>query len=283
MAKKWIIQLFIARNTNTPMAVIPGRTKTTTPEVYVIDGEIGAGKSTLLHTLAETIRKKGLEVCTVPEPVALWREIGILAKFYANPSEEAFTFQVCTFATRTQAMQDAVALQPNADIYILERTILTDRNVFMELQRDMVDECDMKIYELIFKPYAKMTPLDLTTAKYIYLKPSLEECMTRVSTRGREEEVTTVEGKKEMPAKGGVSLTYQTMLRKAHEAYLQGMHTKIFPKMPERPFSLDQVVVIEGVIADGNFKNDHPDSKGIAEAILLQLGLTAARSPLESK
>lgn len=248
----------------------PGRTKLSAPRVFSIEGLIGAGKTTLIAALADALRALDLEVCTVLEPVAEWRACGILAAFYADPQAHAYKFQTYTFVTRITAAQRAVALQPNADVYLLERTPLTDRYVFMELQRMMLTTCEMTMYDALFDCVYLLYPFTFADISYVYLATSPDKCMDRVAGRGRTEEVMTSEGKAEVPAKGGVSVIYQQMLRRAHEAFLLGMHKAEFPLMAAVPFERTNVIVINEMMANADIITQ---KEMMIKAWLLAMGL----------
>jgi deoxyadenosine/deoxycytidine kinase len=298
--------------------------------VWFVEGEIAVGKSTLLPILKEHLEKQGKKACVVYEPVKLWRDVGILGKFYKDPAAYAYSFQTYTFVTRIDACINAVQQMPDADVYIVERSILTDRNIFMKLQEDVVGADTMKMYFSWFHLHSRLMPFNMAKARYIYLKPSIDQCMLRVEKRGREEEkvanvtrgvpdvastsltpetnvtrkthstiaeltpgttvVKTIESVVETtttttvieeqstdastpsttPAgKGGVSEEYQKKLRMAHEAYFQGLHADEFPVAKEdRPFSLGNVLVIKGNVADMDFSKDGKTKTKAAKAII---------------
>ena len=89
--------------------------------IISVEGNIGAGKSTLLCDL-ETV---GFRV--LAEPVTTWREEGLLKRFYANPKETAFEFQMA--ALRSRAAQMAAAVAQN-ELVVLERSLWADKNIF---------------------------------------------------------------------------------------------------------------------------------------------------------
>lgn len=248
--------------------------------VVVIDGEIGAGKTTLLEHVRAALEARGLRVAVVPEPVDEWRAVGILEAFYADKPAElrghvAYEFQTYTFVTRVRKTMDVVAANPAADVYLLERSVLTDRFVFMELQREMVGPLLMRMYEEWWDMWARAMPIRPT--QFVYLKPTLDNCQGRVAARGRAGEVAdlSVAGAKpadeadrgEASARGGVSAAYQARLRRAHEAYLQGLHADEFPGMPPRPFAPEDVVVVDGRLADDDFAAPGPAADRVAEFI----------------
>lgn len=238
------------------------------PRITVaVDGEIGAGKTTLIGHLRKALEAKGKKAVVVPEPVGEWERVGILQAFYADKPPElrgpvTYNFQTYTFLTRIQETQRVVAQHPDADIFLLERSVLTDRYVFMELQRDTVGPVLMEMYGKWWDMWTQLMPI--RPQKIIYLKPTIENCQTRVATRAREGEVAGAGGKsadetdREASARGGVSAAYQARLRRAHEAYLQGLHAEEFPGMPPRPFALEDVIVVGGALADQDFSAPGP-------------------------
>lgn len=67
--------------------------------IVVITPETTIGlvkKTGLLPALACRLTELGLKVATVPEPVDLWRENGILRDFYSDTQRWAETFQLMT-------------------------------------------------------------------------------------------------------------------------------------------------------------------------------------------
>jgi deoxyadenosine/deoxycytidine kinase len=210
------------------------------PIVIALDGEIGAGKTTLIKLLASYFNSIGLKTVAVLEPVDDWKEKGILQEFYQEKIRRdlvTYVFQTYTFVTRIEEILQAFDNNPDAQIFILERTVMTDRYVFMENQRDVVEASRvalMQMYEKWWKMWTRLMPFEIT--HHIYLKPSLEECMTRVNSRAREGEVVKKEAAPDKAkGVGGVSREYQAILRETHEAFLQGMHREKYPNMPETP------------------------------------------------
>ena len=111
--------------------------------VIVIEGEIGADKTTLISLLAAAFEARGLRVAVIPEPVSGWEHVGLLQEIYADQppqrrAQSAYIFQTYAFVTRVKSPQKVVGANPDADIYLLERSVMTDRFVFMELLRDLV-------------------------------------------------------------------------------------------------------------------------------------------------
>jgi deoxyadenosine/deoxycytidine kinase len=256
--------------------------------VVVVDGEIGAGKTTLVKLLEREMVKRGLKVGVVLEPVNKWRETGILQAFYSEKDDSrrplvTYEFQTYTFVTRVKETLSVVEKVPDADVYLLERSVLTDRFVFMELQRDLLGPQRMDRYDEWWEMWNKIMPIAPNRA--IYLKPSLANCQARTKARGRDGEVGEKkidEVDKQGEAKGGVSYAYQQRLRRAHEAFLEGKHQKEFSNIPKRPFRVPKdVIVVDGALADGDFSKPGPDADKVAQVILKKLGISSVKSERE--
>ncbi len=214
-------------------------------KLIIVDGEIGAGKTTFIRNFAASIGRR-YTAAVVEEPVDEWLEAGILQKFYGDPGKYAYEFQTYTFVTRMRKLLEA--FETPADLYILERSILTDRFVFMELQNRYCPEHETNMYNDWWPLWEElMRPYDYEIKKMIYLKPSLSSCMSRVNNRKRTGELAK-------KGQGGVSEDYQRDLRVVHECFLEGKHQDEFPDMPTRPFSFDDVLVLGPELADKDFR-----------------------------
>lgn len=217
--------------------------------VFCVEGEIGAGKTQLLYALADHLRGRGIPVVTVPEPVELWRQAGILQLFYSDPARYGYMFQSYVYTTRIQAICNAVDLsQDRRTVYLLERSPATDQ-IFMHLQR--LSDVEREMYATWCHVHDMILPFGLEDVTVLYLKTSLPECMRRVRLRHREGEVIEQESPHDASATGGVSIEYQAALRRAHEAFFEGQHAEEFKGMPKSPFRT--VLTIEAALADADF------------------------------
>ena len=161
--------------------------------VFFIEGVIGAGKTTFIKFLAEYL--PNVQICL--EPVDLWREIGILDKFYKNPAEWAYKFQSFAFCSRIMAIKDN--FNPAADIYLIERSPISDK-IFASIQN--FAPIEQKMFNLWSDTYEALLPF--TEYSIIYLKPPIDLCQERIKTRGRAEEQQ-------------IPIEYQQLLEKAHD------------------------------------------------------------------
>ena len=112
--------------------------------------------------------------------------------------------------------------------------------------------------------------------KFVYLKPSLDNCQARVEAGTRKGVIGAAVNKvdRKAEARGGVWNAYQARLRRAHEAFLQGHHAEEFPKIPQR---LEKdVVVVEGPLADADFSCPGPEAdrtvEHVVEGLLIKQG-----------
>jgi deoxyadenosine/deoxycytidine kinase len=242
--------------------------------IYVIEGEIGAGKTELAKAIAAKIESKGLRVCLILEPVEVWRSVGILGRFYQDPARFGYSFQTYVYATRVLAIAKAVQDNPSAHVYLLERSPATD-HIFLELQRELVDPVEMAMYYTWCKTYDLLLPIDLKSARVLYLRTSLHVCMSRLSNRNRAGEIAeNGQTKHDGSATGGVSIEYQQRLRRAHEQFLRLVEPSgEFPHLPEAPFGKAAVIDIESAVADRDFRESGSDQNMVIDAIISLMGL----------
>lgn len=172
--------------------------------LFYVEGNIGSGKTTLLEKLGN---RQDTEVFV--EPVDVWTSIegndgkNLLESFYLNPKRYAHLLQTIIFTTRLESV-DVPQVKP---IRICERSVLTDKNVFVKnaIQNGMFDSLEKNCYGKWFdwlesKFQKKPTGI-------IYLRTSPEKCYERMKKRNREGEET-------------VSLEYLRDIHKRHDEWL---------------------------------------------------------------
>jgi len=247
------------------------------PRVIIVESEIGGGKSTLLPALAAGLARRGFQAVTVEEPVGEWK--GVLEKFYADPVRWAYSFQTLVYVTRIcairQAFENAIASVADANtlVFVLERSPLTDE-IFMELQRGVVSDTEMDMYEVWRREFAPLLPFDLANAAVLYLKPDLATCMRRVAMRQRAGETASGANSACSACTCGVTLEYQARLRRAHEALLQGLHGDEFPRLVARPppYPRSAVSILPAELAELNFRDPGASQDLVVGTALDMLG-----------
>jgi len=187
--------------------------------IVVIEGNIGTGKTTLLKKLIETGYLENIfkerTIDYIFEPVDQWLNfkdnegINVLDKFYTDIERYAFSFQWMAFMTRIKAIVDS-----SADIIIVERSVFTDKNVFVNALYE-----SGKMTNIEWKIYCEWFNWILNTFKlrkhlFIYLKANPETSMDRIKNRGREEEKN-------------ISLEYLNILSIKHDEWLINLDNSI--------------------------------------------------------
>ena len=175
--------------------------------IYIIEGPIGAGKTTLLKYLYEYFTKLGYKTAICLEPVDLWEKIGILGKFYQNPERYSYIFQSFVYITRIDKIKEMFKTCPNYDIYLIERSPLSDK-LFMAIQHN--DLMELEMYKNWCNTFDQLLPFDLSNVKLIYLKPDIEICQQRIAKRNRSSE-------------SNIKHEYQEKLIIAHNYYFENI------------------------------------------------------------
>jgi len=186
--------------------------------IISIEGNIGAGKSTLYEQLRK-IYKDDPRIVFVDEPVDEWNTIvdesgtTILQRYYENQEKYAFSFQIMALGTRLSLMKKALA----ADCYIIimERSVITDSNIFAKMLFDdgKINLIEYKIYMKWFIEYTQ----DLPPINIIYLKTDPSIVYSRVIKRSRVGEV--------------IPLDYLVKCHEYHEKWLNSSETPIAYKL----------------------------------------------------
>ena len=160
-------------------------------KIISIEGNIGAGKSTILNYLKEHYANHEL-ITFVEEPVDMWGDIkgddneDILTKFYKNPKEYAFSFQVMAFATRVHKFRTALKNKPSARIFICERSLEADSNIFAKMLYDdgNMESINYKIYLQYYNIYKN----EFQHKGIIFINTNPDKCLQRIKQRDRDGE-----------------------------------------------------------------------------------------------
>ncbi len=209
----------------------------------VLDGLISAGKTTLIRLLEEKLNKEGsLKVKAIYEPVDLWNSTGALQYFYDDVKNRAYEFQTYTYITRIARVINELIAAPDADVYLLERSIWTDRYIFMALLKTNIGELKCQMYDQWCDLWAYIMPMRVD--KWVFLNTSLEESLKRIKVRNRE-------------AVSGVSQEYQTALYNKHIEFYNEL------KNQGR-----NVLVIDSNLMDDNFIKNSNTLSSIASKVM---------------
>jgi len=156
--------------------------------VVSIEGNIGSGKSTLLANLKEDLKDDD-RIVFLKEPVDEWENIKdaqgntMLQKFYGDQEKYAFSFQMMAYISRLATFKNAVIANPQATVFIAERSLDTDKYVFAQMLFDdnKIEDVNYQIYTRWFDTFAKEFPIN----RVIYVKADPEICSERILKRSR--------------------------------------------------------------------------------------------------
>jgi deoxyadenosine/deoxycytidine kinase len=235
------------------------------PVVAVISGIIGAGKTTLLKLLGLKLSQKGIKVVIIKEPIEEVRASGILDAFYNDISRWGYTIQTKFFESRVISIKKAHHENPDADLFILERSPWDDK-IFMKMlyESNKVNEIEWNLYNSWCNLWEQLMPF--SPDLFLYLKPSIVECQRRIKERGRGEETS-------------VSEDYQRDLEKYHDDFFNSGAIGIsgeLPKIPDPCFK-ESLVLLGSLLVpcyeiatNANFR-DHPEEQEIILGVFLKI------------
>jgi deoxyadenosine/deoxycytidine kinase len=213
----------------------------------IVDGVIGAGKTTVISLIEKEINNEAhkygkLKVKAIYEPVKLWNDTGVLQYFYKDIPKHCYEFQTYSFITRIESIIEDLYNNQDADVYILERSIWTDKYIFLELLKDLIGELRMSMYNKWWDMWSYIIPMRVD--KWVLLDTSLEESLRRINTRNRNGESV-------------IDIDYQTNLYIKHIEFYDTLQKENKP-----------VVIIDSTIMDTNLIIDNDKIEKIIDKIL---------------
>ncbi len=213
----------------------------------IVDGVIGAGKTTVISLIEKEINKErnkydNLKVKAIYEPVKLWNDTGVLQYFYKDIPNHCYEFQTYSFITRIESVIEELYNNQDADVYILERSIWTDKYIFLELLKDSIGELRMTMYNKWWTMWSYIMPMRVD--KWVLLDTSLEESLRRINSRNRDGETA-------------IDKEYQTNLYVKHIEFYDTLQKENKP-----------VVIIDSTIMDTNLIDNNDKVKQIIDKIL---------------
>lgn len=149
--------------------------------VIAVEGCVASGKTTALDHV-EQCNFPGVVV--VREPVDDWRTASLLEAMY-DGSLPMCTFQVVALTTRVAALRNAMIANPPPTTVVVERSVFTDR-LFAMANLDSMS-ASSAAYDLAWKTVVPLLPPHNIT--HIMLQCPTAELMTRIASRGRQEEL----------------------------------------------------------------------------------------------
>ena len=201
------------------MSTITGK-----PIIISIEGGIGSGKTTLLKEL----REKYPRLNFIDEPLDTWTSLkneageNLLHVFYKDIPRWAYTFQNCAILSRAQNIRRSVeswiarcATDPSAienNIFITERCLETDKNVFAQMLRDdgKLDGIEWDLYNRWYQ----MLDGVATINGLVYVNTDPEICDRRIKSRARD-------GEEDIP------IEYLRNLDKYHKRWIESTSLKV--------------------------------------------------------
>lgn len=176
----------------------------------VVEGNIGSGKTTFLND----IKKRYNNVVIIEEPVNEWYTIkdeqneSLFEKFYKDAKGYGYLFQTNVLATRFKKIMNTIKQYADEDkIIICERSILTDKNIFVAaaLEQGNLNKMEVDVFNHLFEICLSAT--NMTIDAIIYLQCVPEISLERLRRRNRKGEEN-------------VSLEYISLLHDKHEKWL---------------------------------------------------------------
>ncbi|KAG0610614.1 hypothetical protein M758_7G078500 [Ceratodon purpureus] len=172
------------------------------------EGNIGVGKSTILKLLQSHPRLQEITEI-LQEPIWEWQNVkgtglNMLDAFYKDPKRYAYLFQSFVFTTRF-LQQNKAASESKADLLLMERSVLTDRCVFVKTSTEQgyFNPLEAAAYDVWYDGVVSTLP-NVVPDAFVYLRADPNVCYDRLKARARSEEA-------------GVSLEYLRSLHSKHE------------------------------------------------------------------
>lgn len=167
--------------------------------LIAVEGLPGAGKTTLLENLAKTYSTTAdLEITFVPEPIDLYTNYNFrynpLEEIYNYPKENTTMTQIFLCKMLNFNMDKILNDLPPLSSENCTRVLVTDRSLFspemfIHTYRSMnfltqYSE-DLLLREVNEMTYATLEKHNIRYSGMIFLDTDIQNCITRISTRGR--------------------------------------------------------------------------------------------------
>uniref|UniRef100_A0A2H8TZG3 Thymidine kinase 2, mitochondrial n=2 Tax=Melanaphis sacchari TaxID=742174 RepID=A0A2H8TZG3_9HEMI len=186
------------------------------PYTVFVEGNVGSGKTTFLEQFADCSN-----VYLAKEPVHKWQDVqghNFLGLMYKDPKRWSFAFQSIVQRTMLELHQ-ARPERPGQNIKIMERSIYSARNIFVEnLYKDkLMAAPEYSVLDAWYKWLIENVKIE--SDLIIYLRTDPEIAYQRIKTRNRFEEKD-------------VSFEYIEHLHELHDKWLNVHNTNIPKNIP---------------------------------------------------
>lgn len=180
---------------------------------FFLEGNIGSGKSTFIDFLQTYIDDHNLDADVLLEPVEEWESTqdssgkNILQHYYQDQVKYGFAFQINALISRVKKIDERIK-SSSKKIHFIERSIFTDKNVFLEsnYQAGNITEIEYVIYHQWFNWI--LDKFDMRPDGFIYLNTTASICSERINVRNRSGEE-------------GIPLSYLETLETYHNQWLE--------------------------------------------------------------
>lgn len=159
---------------------------------FAVEGIIGAGKSTYLQSVVKHLQSEfNNNVVIVPEPVDKWGPY--LEKCGEDIVKYAYVTQTYIFHTKQEIFNTLYDENPNATIFISERSPISDRHVFWNVISNSNNVCSLTVdtYPLLWTTWNRLYPIQ-NISGIIYLDIPLKLAQQRCLERARQCELKTL-------------------------------------------------------------------------------------------
>lgn len=180
---------------------------------FFLEGNIGSGKSTFIEFLQTYIQEEKLDADVLLEPVEEWESTqdssgkNILQHYYQDQVKYGFAFQINALISRVKKIDERIK-SSSKKIHFIERSIFTDKNVFLEsnYRAGNITEIEYVIYHQWFNWI--LDKFDMIPDGFIYLNTNASICADRINVRNRSGEE-------------GIPLSYLETLETYHNQWLE--------------------------------------------------------------
>lgn len=193
--------------------------KINSQKIIFIEGNVASGKSSALEHLKQTFENK---ILLLEEPVTDWQKVqsgksdslNLLEHFYQDFSKYGYCFQTFAFLTRMKRLLEALerARKEEKEMIICERSIFTDREIFLEslYENGSITPMERAVYHNqwdfwidLMKPFFQNIEIE-----FLFLSCPPEKALEHLHIRSRNEET-------------GVGIDYLSSLEKRHRLVYQ--------------------------------------------------------------